>query len=69
MVGDGFGGVVAEDYRVRVHREQSVSEHEVNALGVRATFPAGNFAVDSVSPSVCSASERVSTMPLEVTSV
>ena len=48
MVGDGFGGVVAEDYRVRVHREQSVSEHEVNALGVRATFPAGDFAVDGV---------------------
>ena len=48
MVGDGFGGVVAEDYRVRVHREQAICEHEVDALGVRATFRAGDLAVDGV---------------------
>ena len=48
MIGDRFGGVVAEDYRVRVDREQSVGENEVDALGVSVTFPTGDFAVDGI---------------------
>ena len=48
MVGDRLGGVVTEDNRVGYHVDQAVSEDKVDALGIRATFPAGDFAVDGV---------------------
>ena len=48
MIGNRLGGVISEDHLVGGHVDEAVGEHEVDALGVRATFPTGDFAVDGV---------------------